>query len=99
MYIHMKVFKTLNLFLIFSALLPLGYSAKELQNGTPCPSTDPEVQAIKTISTTTDMQFLLKAQRALEQRKYDLYNAERDRLPGFSTLEQKRCLKKCNCCR
>gem|GEM_PF-4016201 len=40
-----------------------------------------EQKALEVINTSTNMGFLLKAQKALEIRKYDLSNAKRDQVP------------------
>ena len=37
-----------------------------------------EQKALEVIESSTDMNFLLKAQKALEIRKYDLYTANHD---------------------
>ena len=48
-----------------------------------------EQKALEIIRTTTDMGFLLQAQKALEIRKYDLYNAHRDQLPVMPAVKNK----------
>ena len=40
-----------------------------------------EQKTLEVINTSSNMEFLLKAQKALEIRKYDLSNAKRDQVP------------------
>ena len=40
-----------------------------------------EQKALEVINTSSNMGFLLKAQKALEIRKYDLSNTKRDQVP------------------
>ena len=93
-YNHMKAFKLSSLFFasyIFG--VPIGYCSES------CKKEDVRVseqKALDVIRTSTDMAFLLQAQKALEIRKYDLYNASRDQLPIVSMPEAELCSAECN---
>ena len=76
----MKASKFLSLFLIAgTSWVPFGYCSETSKKEDVC---DAEQKAIEVIKTSKDMDFLLKAQQALEIRKYDLYNSSRDQLPN-----------------
>lgn len=71
----MKISKVLSLLFVFGVLgSSFGYGSEISQK-------ESEQKALEVIKTTTNMAFLLQAQKDLEIRKYDLYNAEHDRFP------------------
>ena len=75
----MKASKILSLVLIPGVFgLSFGICSTISQKGDVCAA---EQKALEVINTTTNMKFLLEAQKALEIRKYDLNNANRDQVP------------------
>lgn len=75
----MKASKILSLVLIPGIFgLSFGICSTISQKGDVCVA---EQKALEVINTSTNMKFLLEAQKALEIRKYDLSNANRDQVP------------------
>ena len=52
-----------------------------------------EQKVLEIINTSTNMEFLIRAQKALEIRKYDLNNASRDQVPII--MPKRKCGEKC----
>ena len=86
-YIHVKASKLLSLFFVSGALGALLGYCSDVSQKKDISVTEQEVLEI--IKTTADMDFLLKAQKALEIRKYDLYNTGRDQLPVMPVVKDK----------
>ena len=64
--------------------VPIGYCSESCKK-------EAEQKVLEVIRMSTDMEFLLRAQKELEIRKYDLYNASHDQLPIVSVPESERC--------
>ena len=88
----MKAFKLSSLFFASCVFgMPFGYCSES------CKKEDVRVaekKALDVIRTSTDMEFLLQAQKELEIRKYDLYNASHDQLPYRPVFNRKECSSK-----
>ena len=83
----MKASKVLSLVLIPGVFgLSFGICATTLQREDVRAA---EQKAMEVINTSTNMGFLLEAQKALEIRKYDLSNAKHDQLPNDPACKHK----------
>lgn len=91
-YTYMKAFKVLSLFWVPCTVgISFGHCPEMLKNND---IQAREQSALEVIRTSTSMDFLLRAQKELEVRKYDLYNASRDQIPFMSVCNEKECVSK-----
>ena len=88
----MKAFKLSSLFWVPCMVgISFGYCPEMLKNND---IQAQEQSALEVIRTSTSMDFLLRAQKELEIRKYDLYNASHDQLPCMPVCNEKKCKSK-----